>query len=179
MILPEKIKNEFFNNYLPLLFYTAVYEGLLPEKSKITMFAELSLEAKIACRDVLFSDQQIIRYYKKDNADFLKTATPDFLDQLQRGIFGNFVLLSENKNKTVFMDMGSPNKFYHVTGISDPVSHIAELPAYAETAIFNFQNFLICDGLIKSGVLIGPNYKKSFLTDYKINLKAGKVIDLL
>jgi hypothetical protein len=60
MILsPEESKN-FFSNYIPLLFYAAVYDGILPEGSSINDFFETSLEEKLASRDVIFNDADVL-----------------------------------------------------------------------------------------------------------------------
>ena len=180
MILRADERKEFFHNYLPLLFYAGVYEGILPESSTLEDFAETSLEEKVACRDALFKDPDVLNDFRKDNSQFLKTTGTTFIDNLSKGILSNFIVLQQKKEFAVFMDT-EIQTFYHITGISDPFDQLLDyIPCYLETAIFNFKDKLVCDGLLRGGnVSIGPNYERQFLQDYREHLKKKKVIHLL
>ncbi|MDQ3846473.1 MAG: hypothetical protein M3342_21045 [Bacteroidota bacterium] len=180
MVLRADERKEYFSNYLPLLFYAGVYEGILPESSTLADFAETSLEEKVACRDVLFKDPDVLSDFRKDNSRFLKIKGTTFIDDLSKGILSNFIVLQQKKAFAVFMDTQT-GMFYHVMGISDPFDELLNyIPCYVETAIFNFNDKLICDGLLKGGnIQIGPNYKRQFSEDYREQLKEKKVINLL
>jgi hypothetical protein len=180
MLLSAEESESFFSNYVPLLFYAAVYEGILPEGSIIDDFYETSTEEKIACRDVIFNNAEVISSYEKDNARFLKTKQLGFTDEVRKGILKNFVVLKQTKSFAVFME-SDQNAFYHITAITEPIdTKLNYIPVLIETAIFNFRNKLIYDGLFKGGNMqIGPNYKKQFLEDYREAVKKRQVIELL
>jgi hypothetical protein len=180
MILSPEESKSFFSNYIPLLFYAAVYDGILPEGSSINDFYETSVEEKLASRDVIFKDADVLTSYEKDNAQFLKTKHPGFKGEVRKGFLKNFVVLKQTKSFAVFMD-AEQQAFYHITAITEPIdTKLDYIPAIVETAIFNFGNKLVYDGLLKGGDMrIGPNYKKQFLQDYQKAIKNKQVIELL
>jgi len=180
MLLSTEESKSFFDNYIPLLFYAAIYEGILPEGSSLNDFYEASVEEKVASRDVIFNNAEVISSYEKDNALFLKTKQPDFTDEVRKGFLKTFVVLKQTKSFSVFMEP-EQNAFYHITAITEPIeTKLNYIPVLVETAIFNFHNKLVYDGLFKGGNMqIGSNYKKQFLEDYHEALKNHQVKELL
>ena len=179
MILSEQDSTLFFGNYLPLLLYAAIYEGLIPEGSDMTDLFNSSLDIKVAARNAIFESDDLLKNYKEDNTRFLKTKTPGFADKVATGLFKDFVILKQGKEFAVFMDEETKT-FYHVIAITDPFTELLDfIPAYVKTAIFNFNDKLICDGLITKSVNIGPNHEREFLDDYKKALKTKKAVKLL
>ena len=66
--------------------------------------------------------------------------------------------------------------FYEVPAITEPVSKIVpNYPVVIETAIFNFDNKLICDGIINQKVLLGGNMTGGFIAEYHESVKRGTV----
>src|ERR1019366_865179 len=71
MILSKKEQDEFFGNYFFLLFYSAVYEGILPQNSRLTDFGRLPPKMMSKSRDALFTDRNIMIYCLEDNKKVL------------------------------------------------------------------------------------------------------------
>lgn len=180
MLLSKQEQDEFFSNYLPLLYYAAIYEGLLPDGSILMDFGNSSNEIKIQSRDALFTDADILRYFRKDNGKHLPKGGAAFLDNVERGMLSDFVVLKQYSQYVVLLEADS-NTFYEVINITEPFSQLLSyIPCYITTAIFNFNGRIICDGLIKGGnTHIGPNYEKSFLEDYRTCKAKKKVVTLL
>jgi len=178
MLLSKTEQDEFFKNYLPLLYYAAIYEGLLPEGSSLSAFIPSPMEVKIESRDALFTDGDIIRYFRQDNGRHLSKGGMAFLEEVEKGMLDDFILL---KQYTKFSVLLKDEKFYQVLNITEPFSVlISYIPNYINTAIFNFKGKIICDGLIRGGnIQIGPNNERTFLEDYKIKKKEGKIITML
>jgi hypothetical protein len=53
MLLSKDESKVYFSNYFPLLFYAAVYEGLMRQTSVLTDMIDTPMEVKIKARDVL------------------------------------------------------------------------------------------------------------------------------
>jgi hypothetical protein len=90
------------------------------------------------------------------------------------------VVLKQYQKHTV-LQHSHGGKFYHVWNITEPfLALLAYLPNYINTAIFNFNGKIICDGLIKGGSIhIGPNIEKSLLEEYRACKAHKEVITLL
>ena len=56
-MLSKEESDVFFSNYFPMLFYAAVFEGLIPQTSVLVDMMDTSMEVKIKARDVLFGDK--------------------------------------------------------------------------------------------------------------------------
>ena len=179
MVLSEKDRDIFFDNYLPILFYAAVYEGLMPQNSRLTDFKDVSLDTKARSRDVLFTDKEVLKYFLTDNKHLLDKKAVEFIREISRGLLSDFIVLKQKKEFAVLMELGT-NNFYEIINITDSFDEmLPELPVKVKTAIFNFNGKIICDGLIVGGnVLIGPGMTSTFLLDYKEAIKAWKVINL-
>ncbi|MBC7554131.1 MAG: hypothetical protein H7257_09135 [Taibaiella sp.] len=180
MILSEKDQATFFENYMPLLFYAAVYEGLMPENSHPTDFRDAALEIKVQGRDVLFTDKNVLNYFLSDNKHILDKKGIEFIGEVSGGMLSEFIVLKQTKKFAVLMELGT-NKFYEVINITQSFNEIlTNLPVKIKTAIFNFNGKIICDGLIASGnIHIGRGMTSTFLEDYKATIKAGEVIKLI
>jgi hypothetical protein len=179
MILEPHQQESFFSNYLPLLFYASVYGGILPPKSTMKDFYSTSLEQKLEARNLVFEDAELIEDYRKDNKPHVKQSHANFLENVANGLLEQFVILEQTKSVAVLMSTETSN-FYHVWGITQPLDNIVDfIPSVVQTAIFNFEDKIICDGLIEKKVNIGVNYKKQFKADYKIAKKNHNVIERL
>jgi hypothetical protein len=71
MILSKQEQDDFFSNYTLLLYYTAMYEELLPKNATLIEFGQSPLDIIIKSRDELFANEDILSYYKKDNGRHL------------------------------------------------------------------------------------------------------------
>jgi hypothetical protein len=180
MILSKQEQDMFFQNYFALLYYASVYEGILPEGSSLKDFYNTSLAQKAASRDILFKDKSVIKNFKQDNRHFFgNILSLDFVNNVQKGLYGRFAFIKENKMAAIFYHLDS-KKFYEVGAITEPLSKIAPgYPVVIETAIFNFNDKIICDGMINQNVLLGKNVAEGFLTEYNDSIKKGQVLKKL
>src|ERR1700733_8303389 len=168
MILSENDQATFFDNYLPILFYAAVYEGLMPQNSRLADFQDVSLNTKASSRDVLFRDKEILKYFLSDNKHLLDRQGIEFVGEVSRGLLSEFIVLKQTKQFAVLLETKT-NKFYEVINIKESFGEmLSDLPVNVKTAIFNFNGKIICDGLIVGGnIHIGRGMTSTFLEDYK------------
>ena len=181
MILPKEEQDLFFQNYLPLLCYAGIYEGILPQGATMKDFYYTDTTTKALCRDVLFNDKDTIVFYKKDNKRFLQENSGlEFVNNIQKGVFGKFVFFEEQAHCAIFQSAEN-SKWYEVIAITQPISSMMNSsPAVIETVIFNFNGKIICDGLIKfHNLQLGPNIMDGVQESYTSNKENCMIIKLI
>jgi len=179
MLLSKDESHDFFSNYFPMLFYAAVYEGLIPQTFALIDMINTPMEIKIKARDVLLGDKEISDYFKKDNKHTLTKERLTFVNAVQSGILSDFILLKQTKMFSVLQNADN-GKFYHVHNISESFSEmLSYIPTYIMTAIFNFNGKIVCDGLISGGnIHLGKNIEQRITVEYN-NCKRNKMVNEL
>ena len=177
MLLSKDESKYFFSNYFPLLFYAAVYEGLMPQTSVLPDMIDTPMEVKIKARNVLYGDKEVLNDFKKDNKHSLTKENLAFVNNVQSGILADFVVLKQTKKFAVLQDADN-GKFYHVHNIMERFSEmLTYLPAFIMTAIFNFNGKIICDGLINgSNMQLGKNIEQRITDEYN-ECKRNKTVE--
>lgn len=180
MLLSKDESHNFFSNYFPLLFYAAVYEGLMPQTSVLADMIDTPVEIKVNARDVLFKDEEVLDYFERDNKHILNNQNLAFIKNIQSGILSDFIVLKQTKKLSVLQDVEN-QQFYHVHNITEPFDDLLSyIPTFITTAIFNFNGKIVCDGLIKGGnIHIGPNNERAIIEEYNDCKKNKTVIELI
>jgi hypothetical protein len=180
MILSKKEQDEFFGNYFFLLFYSAVYEGILPQNSRLTDFSRLPLKMMAKSRDALFTDWNIMNYCLEDNKKMLTKENVLFAENVRMGIFSEFIVLKVSQDHFVLLRTLT-SLFYKVTTITESFDQmLTGMPTYINTAIFNFKGKIVCDGLLNKGyVPIAPVSERRFMELYRECDSRGEIITLL
>jgi hypothetical protein len=162
------------------LFYAAVYEGLMPESSVLTDLINTPMEIKINARAVLFTDEEVLDYYVRDNKHILSDENYVFIKNIQSGILSDFIVLKQTKKFSILQEAEN-RQFYHVHNITEPFDDLLNyIPTFITTAIFNFNGKIICDGLIKGGnIHIGPNNERGIIEEYNDCKKNKSTIELI
>jgi hypothetical protein len=179
MLLSKDENRELFTNYFPLLFYAAVYEGLMPETSVLSDMIDTPVEVKVNARNALFSDKEILDNFKRDNKHTLTKERVAFIKNVQSGILSDFIVLKETKKFAVLQDADN-GKFYHVHALTESFSEmLAYTPTYVTTAIFNFNGRIVCDGLITgTNIQLGKNIEQRITEEYN-DCKRNKTVEEL
>ena len=73
-----------------MLFYAAVFEGLIPQTPVLVDMMDTSMEVKINARDVLFGDKEILNYFRQDNKHILTKQHVSFINNVHPGILADF-----------------------------------------------------------------------------------------
>lgn len=179
MLLSKDESHVFFSNYFPMLFYAAVYEGLMPQASALSDMIDSSMEVKIKARDALFEDKEILNHFKQDNKHNLTKEHLVFANNVRSGILADFAVLKQTKQFSVLLN-GDNGKFYHVHNITESFSAMLScMPTYITTAIFNFNGKIICDGLITgTNIQLGKNIVQAITNEYN-DCKRNKTVQEL
>ena len=91
------------------------------------------------------------------------------MKNIQSGIKETFIYLKTLKRHSLLLSSSS-NLIYCVLGITDSIEQlIPDKFSIIDTAILNFGNKIICDGLIRHhNVTIGKNMRKDISLKYKL-----------
>ena len=96
-----------FFKYFPMLFYAAVYEGLIPETSMFSDMIDTPVEVKINARNALFGDKEILDNFKRDNKHKALTKRgPYFSIKIFNGYFSRLYRIKANKKVFCFAGCG-------------------------------------------------------------------------
>ena len=159
MILSPEHAQEFLTLYKPLLQFIFLKE--FREEVK-------SLENYIEARDILFEDTNVVNEFILSQENINKNKEI-ILKNIQNGIKGTFIYLKTLKRHSLLLSSSS-NLIYCVLGITDSIEQlIPDKFSIIDTAILNFGNKIICDGLIRHhNVTIGKNMRKDINFQYKL-----------
>ena len=168
MILSPEHAQEFLTLYKPLLQFIFLKE--FREEVK-------SLENYIEARDILFEDTNIVTAFisREEN---LNKHQKIILKNIQNGIKETFVYLKTLKKHSLLLSSSS-NLIYCVLGITDSIEQlIPNKFSIVDTAILNFGNQIICDGLMRHyNVTIGKNMRKNINLQYKIVKENNRLVN--
>ncbi len=157
--------------------FLELYKGLLQYVFILNTGDEIdTLEDYLEARNLLFDDTSIIDEFI-DEAKGLKDQHLKILSNIKQGIIDNFIYVKTLKKHSIFLS-DSIRQFYCVLGITDSIDDLAPGKfSLIKTAIFNFENVIICDGLFShQNVSLGPNLKKEINYQYALAKKNKELI---
>jgi hypothetical protein len=167
MILSPEQAQEFLTIYRPLLQFIFLKE--FREEVK-------SLEDYIEARDILFEDTNIVNEFVSHKENINKNQKI-ILKNIQNGIKETFIYLKTLKRHSLLLSSSS-NLIYCVLGITDSIEQLIPYKfSIIDTVILNFENKIICDGLIlHHNVTIGKNMRKDINFQYKLAKENNQLI---
>lgn len=158
MKLSYKKAQAFLNLYKNLLEF--IFSKKIGEKIETT-------NDYLTARNILSEDFGVIDEFilmaKKLDKNQLK-----ILENIKIGIKDRFIYLKTLKKHSIMINTSS-NKVYCVLGITDSIEKLVPGKySIIETLIFNFDNHIICDGLIAPlNIILGQNMRKDMNALYK------------
>jgi hypothetical protein len=140
-------------------------------------------EARVAIRDALFADRELIDEFVRDNPANLKADHLEIVHSWKHALPGKYYVFRHLKKYTVFLTSGgSPNKAYGVLGLADPLEDVVGpiLPRLVTTVLLPFQGRIIYDGLISGyNIIFGGGVKRTLNDEYKRAKQAFGIITSL
>ncbi len=178
MILTKAEQDEFFLNYLPLLFYAATYEGFLPAAAKLADFILATENIKFRSRQALFADPEILVFFEQDNRHLLNESNVQFIKEVRQARVGSFVAIKELSDGLTICLETETTKFYKVCSLTEPISKmIRSFPAHLSAVIFNFKNRIVCDGMIIPGKIIPAEIAAAIYQQLKIAEESNSILE--
>ncbi len=170
----------FMNTYLPLLYFTGLVHGIIPEKTSFKSFIRtMPKSTKFECRQQLIQDENIVRKFMAKNGAYLSLEERKIIDGLSKRIKGKFIIYKLLTDRAIFL--GEENIFYEVYELSDPFDTLVNnMPCVVEASILPFQNRIVYDGFLQPyNVHIGPNMRKDMREHYKKAKEDGRIVKSL
>ncbi len=166
MKLSIQLAKSFLEVYKPLLEYVFFVKYGRPTDS---------IEEYKEAKDILFDNFALSDDYLASNKE-LTAGQKEIIHNLKLGINGTFIYLKTLKKYSLLIDP-STNEIYCVLGLNDSFKELG-LSNYQiiETTILDFNNVIICDGLISfKDISLGQNMRYDINDLYKTKKKHKKL----
>ena len=167
--------------FYKLLFYLQYYVliNIENESKHISKkeYMALSLNKKLKYRNELWSNNEWIDKYIKDNPDNLLEEELKMIEKWKSRVNDKFFIERYLKKYAVFIS--SASKVYGVVGITEDIDEIIspqEIPAYIETVLLPFRDKIIYDGLFsRYSMSFGKGIKEMLKETYN-KAKGNQII---
>ncbi len=140
-------------------------------------------EARVAIRDALFDQRELIDEFIQENPAKLKADDLDIVATWKHALVGKFYVFRYLAKYTIFLTSGgSPNKAYGVLGLADPMEEVIGpyLPRLITTVLLPFRDKIIYDGLVSGfNISFGGGVKRMLNEEYKQAREAFGIITSL
>ena len=183
MILSTSDKDLYYKLYPSLMVYVNNLKNIIPGCDSIQKFIKtIDHEERMAIRNVLFSERELIDKYLDDNPDDILFKERAIVKSWENAIAGKFYIFRHLKNYTVFLTAGGGNnKAYGVLGIETPLNDMfPRIPVMVEAVLLPFKEQIIYDGIIGGyGISFGGGIKRTFNEAYnEAKAKYGIITNL-
>jgi hypothetical protein len=140
-------------------------------------------QARVAVRDALFAQRELIDEFVKENPANLSSDQLEIVASWKHAVVGKFYVFRYLTKYTVFLTSGgSPNKAYGVLGLADPLEEVIGpyLPRLITAVLLPFQGKIIYDGLVSGfNITFGGGMKRMLNEEYKQAKEAFGIITSL
>jgi hypothetical protein len=168
MRLPKKDVELFYKLYHQLLAYANAKYHLLdiesPEDIRRSIPAGLD-----SLRKKVYEHPKIINEFITKNPYNLTSSELKIVEEWNRFVKGEFIILRHLKNYTLFLELEEPPKAYGVLALCSPFDELTHPPpVMVWTVLLPFKGKIIYDGLLFArNVLFGSGYRESFNDTYQ------------
>lgn len=162
----------FYDLYAALLAFVNRKLAVSPEQfTNAEEYSATSPEARVAIRDALFAQRELIDEFVRDNPANLKAEDLDIVRSWKHAQVGSFYVFRYLKNYTVFLTSGAPQpKAYGVLGLVDSFEDLVgpHLPRMITAVLLPFQGRITYDGLLTGyNIMFGGGIKRRLNEEYK------------
>ena len=183
MYLSAENAELFYKLWLGLLSYVNKKHNVVPELGEMKSPAGLDIQKVGKIRNKLWEDKISIDEYVEKNAGTLTEREVNILAGWKNNVGGEFVVVKNLKNFSVFMTTEKKPKLYGVTGIYNSVSDMFPtyaLPLYVKAQLIPFEGRIIYDSVIfPYNVMIGRNMASDIRDSYNKVKASGNIITTL
>ena len=174
----------FYDLYAALLSFVNRKLKVSSEKfSNSVEYTATPPEARVAVRDALFAQRELIDEFVKENPANLSSDQLEIVATWKHAVVGKFYVFRYLAKYTVFLSSGgSPNKAYGVLGLADPLKEVIGpyLPRLITTVLLPFRGKITYDGLVSGfNISFGGGMKRMLNEEYKQAKEAFGIITSL
>ena len=149
MKLPKQDAEQYFNLMWSLQSYVNMAMGILPEIETREAYQRVPSSQKLAVRDALYDNIELIDAYLADNPhDFVEDEI-DIIRSWKKFVRDDFFIERLLKKYTVFI---GGDKVYGVLALLESLEDVLPqipLPYYAKAVLLPFKGKIIYDGLLQ------------------------------
>lgn len=170
----------FFELMWKLQFYVNQKRGFHKNVHSIEEYASLDSKKKLAARNELWKDPDLIPAYVRENPDHLPGEELQIIERWTRFIKGSFFIFRHLKKGSIFM---KDNLVYSVHGIQDPLDEVIPsytLPQMVEAVLLPFKGQIVYDGvLMRYSAHFGGGIRSDLNNTYAIAKQKNRIIATL
>jgi hypothetical protein len=133
-------------------------------------YASTPPEARVAIRDALFKQRELIDEFVRKNPAKLSSDDLEIVAHWKYAIAGHFYVFRYLTKYTVFLSEKSPCQTYGVLGLADPLEAVVGpyLPRLIETVLLPFRDRIIYDGMVSGyNLSFGGGIKRMLNEEHK------------
>ena len=173
----------FYKLYSALLGFVNRKLEVIPEHfSKSREYTAMPPEKRLAVRDVLFAQRELIDDFIEENPASLSADELTVVTSWKNALVGKFYIFRYLTKYTVFLSSGgSPNKAYGVLALATRSEVIGPyLPRLITTVLLPFRGTIIYDGLVSGyNISFGGGIKRMLNEEYKQAKEAFGIVTSL
>jgi hypothetical protein len=180
MLLSQDDAALFFRLMLGLQFYVSQQRKLAPNINSCEEYKTLPSVEKLAVRNALWENPELIDTYIRENPDGLSPEELSIIGKWKGFVRGKFYIFRYLKNHAIFL---GESKVYAVLGLYetfDDVFHGWPVPIFVETVLLPFKGKIIYDGLCQRyNIQFGGGIRSGLNEDYLRAKQNGLIITSL
>lgn len=162
----------FYDLYAALLAFVNRRLAVSPEQfANSEEYSATAPEVRVALRDALFAQRELIDEFVRDNPANLKAEDLEIVRSWKHAQVGSFYIFRYLKNCTVFLSSGDPQqKAYGVVGLMDSFEDLVgpHLPRMITAVLLPFRGRIIYDGLLTGyNITFGGGIRRRLNDEYK------------
>ncbi len=162
----------FYDLYAALLAFVNRKLAVSPEQfTNSEEYTSMAPEVRVAIRDALFAQRELIDEFVRDNPANLKAEDLEIVQSWKHAQVGSFYIFRHLKNHTVFLGSGDPQqRAYGVLGLADSFEELIgpNLPRLMTAVLLPFRGRIIYDGLLTGyNIIFGSGIKRRLNEEYR------------
>jgi hypothetical protein len=159
----------FYKLSLALLSFTNKKLKFHPDAKTPEAIKQLTLDEKVAIRNALWEEDDLIESFLKENPFQFSSEEMDIVGSWKHRVKGRFILINHLKSHSILLH-DSEQIAYGVLGLHDELEAVVgpDLPMIVETVLLPFKSRIIFDGLIsKYRISFGRGSSARFKDSYQ------------
>lgn len=181
MKLSVEETNLFYKLMWGLQFYVNQQHQILPNIKSAKEYANVPIPEKVAVRDALWKNPNLIDAYVGKNPDSLSTQELDIVSTWKRFVSGGFQIFRYLKNHTIFISEKS--QVYGVVGLYDHLEDLfpgRPLPIMIEAVLLPFKGKIVYDGMLKGyNIFLGGGIRSGLTEEYMAAKQNDRIVTTL
>lgn len=181
MKLSVEEANLFYQLMWGLHFYVNQQQQILPNIKSAKEYENVPMPEKVAVRNALWKNPNLIDAYVEKNPDNLPTQELDIVSKWKRFVSGGFQIFRYLKNHTIFIS--DKSQVYGVVGLYDHLEELfpgRPLPIMVGAVLLPFKGKIVYDGMLEGyNIFLGGSMRSGLNEGYMAAKQNDRIITTL